>query len=303
MISKEKNFISAVIYLHNNSREVLKFFSDLTIMYDKYFENYELIVVNNACTDDTMKKLREFAKKLSKPLTIIHMSMFQSLETCMNAGLDAAIGDFIYEFDSVSIKCDKELVFKAYQTALEGNDIVSVLPSKTNILSKVFYKIFNKNSNSSYPIHTNAFRLVSRRAVNRVHASSAYLPYRKAAYASCGLKTAHLYYNGKIKEIKGGRISLAIDSLALYTNAAFKISAGLAISMMFFAIIEMIYSIIIFLTSKPIEGWTTTMLVLTLGFAGMFAILTIIIKYLSLIIEITFKKQKYLIESIEKIQK
>ena len=34
-----------------------------------------------------------------------------------------------------------------------------------------------------------------------------------------------------------------------------------------------------------------------------FAVLTIIIKYLSLLVDLVFKKQNYLIESIEKIQK
>ena len=35
----------------------------------------------------------------------------------------------------------------------------------------------------------------------------------------------------------------------------------------------------------------------------MFAVLTIVIKYLSLLVDLNFKRQKYLIESIEKIQK
>jgi len=45
------------------------------------------------------------------------------------------------------------------------------------------------------------------------------------------------------------------------------------------------------------------MFVLTLGLAGLFAVLTIVVKYLSLLLELTFKKQKYLVESIEKLQK
>ena len=45
------------------------------------------------------------------------------------------------------------------------------------------------------------------------------------------------------------------------------------------------------------------MFVLTVGFAGVFAILSIIIKYLSLLVDLVFKKQKYMVESIEKIQK
>jgi len=52
-----------------------------------------------------------------------------------------------------------------------------------------------------------------------------------------------------------------------------------------------------------VTGWTTTMLVLSAGLAGMFFILTIAVKYLNLLVRLTFKKQNYLIEGIEKLQK
>ena len=56
-------------------------------------------------------------------------------------------------------------------------------------------------------------------------------------------------------------------------------------------------------TGHPVAGWTTTMFVITVGFAGLFAVLAIVVKYLSLLLELTFKQQKYLVESIEKLQK
>ena len=45
------------------------------------------------------------------------------------------------------------------------------------------------------------------------------------------------------------------------------------------------------------------MFVITLGFAGLFAVLTIVVKYLSLLLSLVFKQQKYLVESVEKLQK
>lgn len=45
------------------------------------------------------------------------------------------------------------------------------------------------------------------------------------------------------------------------------------------------------------------MFVITVGFAGLFAVLTIVVKYLSLLLNLTFRQQKYLVESIEKLQK
>ena len=301
--NKEKNFISAVVYLHNDGVRAVKFFKMLTEQLDAHFEQYELIAVDDACTDDTVSLLRDWARDLTKPLTFLHMSLFQRLEPCMNAGLDAAIGDYVYEFDTTDVPYPADMIFAAYQTALTGSDIVSVCPNRTNGTSRLFYGVFNANSHSAYRLRTDAFRLVSRRAVNRVHASSEHLPYRKAAYAASGLKMTDLTFEGRIIDKGAGRFSLAADSLTLYTDAGFKFSAGITLIMMVLALAELVYTLVIFATGHPVEGWTTMMFVLTLGFAGVFAVLAIIVKYLSLLVDLIFKKQKYLIESVEKIQK
>jgi dolichol-phosphate mannosyltransferase len=56
-----------------------------------------------------------------------------------------------------------------------------------------------------------------------------------------------------------------------------------------------------FITRTTIEGWTTTMLFLSFGFMGLFIFLTMIIKYMDLLVRLVFTKQKYLIRGIEKI--
>jgi dolichol-phosphate mannosyltransferase len=63
-----------------------------------------------------------------------------------------------------------------------------------------------------------------------------------------------------------------------------------------------IYTVVIYFgKDKHIEGWTTTMLLISFGFSGFFLLSTIIIKYLSLILELVFKKKSYIQEKIEKM--
>lgn len=303
MTNKEKNFVSAVVYLHNDGARAAEFCALLVKELEAHFDQYELVAVDDACTDDTVPLLRQFAADMAKPLTILHMSLYQGLEAGMNAGLDAAIGDYVYEFDSTRHPYAPSMVFAAYQTALKGNDIVSVCPSRTTGGSGLFYKVFNAYSHSKYQLRTDAFRLVNRRAINRVHASSAHLPYRKAAYAASGLKMVDLEFDGKLTDKTLGRFNLALDSLALYTDAGFKVSIGITLCMMLVAVAELVYTLVVFATGHPVAGWTTTMFVITLGFAGLFAVLTIVVKYLSLLLSLVFKQQKYLVESVEKLQK
>ena len=177
--SKEQNFVSAVVYLGAGAPDPAPFFSMLAAELEAHFAQYELVAVDDAADKTAVAALRAWAANCPKPVTILHMSLRQGLEAGMNAGLDAAIGDYVYEFDSTELPYDPALIFAAYQAAQKGSDIVSVCPARSRGLgSGLFYRVFNANSRSAYRLRTDAFRLVSRRAINRVHAASPHLPYR-----------------------------------------------------------------------------------------------------------------------------
>ena len=308
MISnKEKNFISAVVYVHNNEKEIGDFLEKINEKLNSNFEKYEIICVNDSSIDDSVKEIKKVADNINGTIvSIINMSYYQGIELSMNAGVDLAIGDFVYEFDNINIDYDLDTIIKVYYESLKGFDIVGAKANKKERLtSRIFYKLYNKNSNSMYQIHTESFRILSRRAINRVKAMNKTIPYRKAIYANCGLKLNVIKYdvvkdfNNKLnKEIKDTRIGLAIDSIILFTDVSYKVAIFMSLFMMIVAIITGIYTIVVFLCGQPIAGWTTTMLLLSFAFFGIFAILTIMIKYLSILIDLIFKKQKYLIESI-----
>ena len=71
--------------------------------------------------------------------------------------------------------------------------------------------------------------------------------------------------------------------------------------MMIVSLFMVMYSLIVYLTSNPVAGWTTTVLFLSVAFFGLFGILTVIIKYLQLLVDLVFKRKNYTYEGIEKI--
>jgi dolichol-phosphate mannosyltransferase len=310
--NKEKNFISAVVYVHNNEKVISGFIQNIAALLESNFEKYEIICVNDHSTDDSIKEIKNIAIDLSGAVSIINLSFYQGIELAMNAGIDMAIGDFVYEFDSVIIDYPIETIINIYNRSLEGYDIVSVGP---NIIkkasSRIFYAVYNKFSKTNYKIQTESFRILSRRAINRVHSMSKTIPYRKAFYANCGLKTDLIQYDNQITTkrvhaqlLQESRRDTAINSIILFTDAAYKFAITLTFIMMTITFASAIYTIAIFLGKvRPVEGWTTTMLLLSFAFFGVFAILSIIIKYLSIILNLIFKKQKYTIESFERINK
>ncbi len=305
MQEKEKNFVSAVAYLGDDPTLVRPFLQRLYSVLGEHFERFEIICVNDACRA-AADEVRQFGgKENGVPVTLVNMSVRQGVELCMNAGIDISIGDYVFEFDSMLTPYDPSLIFACYQKGQEGYDIVSACPQKSGRLtSRLFYSLFNASAHSDYKLATDSFHLLSRRAINRLHAISPCLAYRKAAYAASGLRLANVFYvpQGQYSAPREARVSQAVDALALYTNAAYKLSFGISAAMLAVALFSIVYTIVIYCTGRPIEGWTTTMLLLSACFFGVFLLLTFVIKYLSLVIDLIFRNQKYLVESVEKIQ-
>ena len=73
--------------------------------------------------------------------------------------------------------------------------------------------------------------------------------------------------------------------------------------MMLISVFMIAYSIAVYATSHPVAGWTTIILFLAVAFLGLFGILTLVIKYLQLLVNLIFKRKHYSFESIEKLTK
>jgi len=197
------------------------------------------------------------------------------------------------------------MILKAYDACIEGHDIVSVSPSKNRGAGAgLFYRLFNSASRSPYPLRTDVFRLLSRRAINRVRSVTASTPYRKAAYAASGLSMKQLVFPGSAgRAVEHLRFSRAVSSLALYTDVGSRVSLAIAFIMLALMLVALVYTLVVFFAGAqaPAEGWTTTMLLLTGGFFGVFLIMSIVLRYLSLLVELIFRKQSYLVESVERL--
>lgn len=310
---KEKKFISLVVYLHNVEKEVVPFFEKVIPVFEEKFEQYEVVCVDDGCTDGTVAVLKEYLEehKLSVMINIVHMSFYHGLESSMNAGRDLAIGDFIYEFDNVYVDYETKLLEQVYEKLLAGNDIVAAGTKESiRLTSRIFYGLYNKTSRGKGKIGPETFRIVSRRAINRVKSIGQYIPYRKAVYSNCGLNVAVILYEptqklGRKKEVNSGeRASLALDSFIYFTNALERISAIICGLFLCISIGMGIYIIKDFVSGNSVvEGWMSTMGFLALGFFGVFALLTIILKYLSVMLNLIFRQQRYLVSDIEKVVK
>lgn len=311
--TKESKFISIVVYVHNDGNRIPEFFGKVLPVLKEGFERYEIICVNDASVDDSVEILRTYFGQSGDAgngnmIQIIHMSCFQGIEASMNAGRDMAIGDFVYEFDNMDCDYPVEYIRQVYGRLLEGYDVVAAGRKKHHRgTSELFYFLYNMTSRSGNRIGQETFRILSRRAINRVMSMGKYIPYRKAVYRNCGLKTDTLYYEpeGSSRHRKKNhreRAGLALDSFIYFTNGMESLSLILSVVFLLVSLCTGLYIVgSVFSESRPVEGWMSMMGFLSAGFFGVFSLLTIMLKYLSVMLNLIFKYQRYLVESVEKI--
>ena len=149
--NKEKNFISVVLYLYNKVQEISVFLPKLYAMLEDNFLNFEIICVNDDSKDQSREAVKKFAGQVrgKAVISLIDMSVYQGREAAMNAGVELAIGDYVFEVDYFE-KLDGllEQFMAVYNKAMEGYDIVSLVPEnqRWSRRSSLFYMLYNRFS-------------------------------------------------------------------------------------------------------------------------------------------------------------
>lgn len=126
-----KNTKISLILVYNNAQETIK--SCLESIFNQTFKDFELICVNNACTDSSEEivientKDKEFVKRMSLPSKV-------ELEEAQNSALSMAQGDFICFLDSAKV-LDEDCIAKLF---------TQVFSVKNNAHATVFNKMYKR---------------------------------------------------------------------------------------------------------------------------------------------------------------
>ena len=95
----------------------------------------------------------------------------------------------------------------------------------------------------------------------------------------------------------------SFNALLLFTDIGYKIAIAFTKIMMMIAILVGCYGAATYITSSPVPGWTTTICFISFAFFALFGILTIIIKYLQIILNLIFRRKQVSFAGIEKMTK
>ena len=95
-------------------------------------------------------------------------------------------------------------------------------------------------------------------------------------------------------------LMLMFDTLIYYTDAIMLFTQRLAFGFFILFGLGVIYSIITKIVKETVEGWASLFIILSLGFFGIFFILSIIIRYLHHILQNSLNTKDYIYRSVDK---
>ncbi|EEY36193.1 glycosyltransferase [Pseudoleptotrichia goodfellowii] len=296
----EQNYISIVLVINEYKDEIGKKIDKIDKVLKNYFKNSEIVIVDNALRNKNIKKLINEDIKY----TLIKLPIKHGSQQALNAGTAIAIGDYIVEVEDISVEINFEMIIEMYKKSQEGYDFVFLTPKKIKATSKMFYNILNKNFKNIFntDISSSIMTLSSRRGQNKVSEVGKKVINRNVAYVLSGLKSSSIAIdiNYRNRRTFSDNLMLMFDTLIYYTDSIMVMSQRIAFFFFLLFGIGVFYSLIMRFFSNSVEGWASTFILISLGFGGIFLILSIIIRYLHHILRNSINTKDYIYRSVDR---
>jgi hypothetical protein len=296
----EQNYISVVLVVNEENKEIITKIQNINKILKNNFKNSEIVIVDNTSKNSSLESLNTLDFKHTE----IKLPIKHRTQQALNAGTAIAIGDYILEIEDISFDIDYNKIMEMYKKSQDGYDFVFLTPKKLRKSSKIFYNILNKYFKNSFneDISSSVMTLSSRRGQNKVAEVGKRIINRNVAYVLSGLKSSSIVVDMNYKNNRGlsENLMLMFDTLIYYTDAIMLFTQRLAF--VFFALfgLGVIYSLITRIVRETVEGWASLFIVLSLGFFGIFLILSIIIRYLHHILQNSLNSKDYIYRSVNK---
>ena len=300
MKNLEHTYISVVLVVNDGDHDIVNKVQSISNILKDNFKGSEIVIVDNTIRNIELSVLSEKNIKY----TLIKLPIKHRTQQALNAGTAVAIGDYIVEIEDISFDVDYSKIIELYKKSQEGYDFVFLVPKKSRFTSKIFYKTLNKYFRNVFneDISSSVMTLSSRRGQNKVSEVGKRVINRNVAYILSGLKSSSLVtdIDYKNKRSFSENMMLMFDTLIYYTDAIMLITQRIAFLFLFLFGVGVVYSFILRMFFNTIEGWASLFVVLSLGFFGVFSILSIVVRYLHHILQNSLNSKDYIYRSINK---
>lgn len=270
--------ISIVIPCFNEENNLDIFYNTIKKTMINFWDNIELIFINDGSSDNTFCKLEQIYNEDKKHVKVINFSRNFGKEAALLAGLQKSVGDYVSIIDA-DLQQNPKYLIEMIQF-LENNKDYDMVAAYQQIrkeskaltfFKNSFYRLINYISEIEFVKSASDFRTLRRNVVNSIIQLPERCRFSKGIFSWVGFKTHYIEYEVEERnsgESKWNFLKLfvyAINGIISFSNFPLIISSVTGIIL---CIIAFIYMLIIVLKTiifgETVAGFPTLICVILL---------------------------------------
>lgn len=245
--------LSVVVPCYNESASLNQFHDSLTELLQKEKISYEIIMVDDGSTDDTMEKIIELNKK-NKNVKAISFSRNFGKESAMLAGLKHTSGDYIAIMDA-DMQHSPSTMIDMYKKLLEDSNYDSICAYKSNrndesgikrTLTAIFYRFNNVISDVKLLPGASDFRVFKKSVKDAIISLPEKTRFLKGIFSWVGFNTIYVPYTpekrmfGKTKWSFIKLLKYSLGGIVSFSTMALKLIGIISIPLFIIGLLNFI---------------------------------------------------------------
>jgi len=306
--------VSIIIPLFNEEKIVGEFFSRIIRTIDKLHHTFELVVVDDGSTDDTLSKLLAI-QDIDSRLRIVKLSRNWGHQNAYNAGLDIATGDAVIFMDG-DLEDPPELIEKFVKEWEMGFEVVYTVKEsrKESLIKKILFALFYKlmRQFSDVPIVQQAgmFSLIDEKVAAELRKCRERNKYYVGLRSFVGYRQKKLFYHrdmrysGNPKQTYWRLLNYALNAFFSFSFLPIRL---VTYSGLFILLLVIILSILLFTFRilninfwliHTLPGWTSLALLILFILATQIIFMGIVGEYIARIFDEVRNRPYYIVDTI-----
>ena len=272
-MTKSHNRISVVIPIFNEEKilpELTLRISNVIALLPQY--RWEVIYVNDGSSDHSATIMEQLTRHYTF-LKIIHLSRNFGHQTAITAGTDYASGDVVILMDG-DLQDPPDLIPEMIDKWLQGFDVVTAKRKHRNGESRfklatafLFYRTLCLLADTSIPVDTGDFRLMSRPVVDALKSMPERSRFLRGMVSWVGFRHTEIEYvrserfEGETKYTLLKMLRLASNGLLSFSRVPLQAIMALGVflsGMSFIGILIVLYQTLIL--KSTVRGWSSLMI-------------------------------------------
>ncbi|MCW6529747.1 MULTISPECIES: glycosyltransferase family 2 protein [Sphingomonas] len=273
-------------------------------------DDHEIVLINDGSRDDSWRIMQQLAAADPR-VVAINLSRNHGHQLALTAGLDLCCGEQILILDA-DLQDPPELLGEMREVmAREEADVVYAVRRKREgetlfkkATASAFYRVLDRVTDTPIPLDTGDFRLMTRRALDAFLSLPEQARFIRGMVAWVGFRQVPFPYDraerhaGETNYPLSKMLRLAFDAVTGFSTAPLRFASHASVALAGASLLLLFYIAWGYFRGSPVQGWTSTMLVVTVLSAVQMFVLGMIGEYLGRLYIESKRRPLYLVADI-----